>query len=271
MRIPLGSSVPFFPALVLAAGLLPAGASRADRRARLSRPSCSTPSRGCRTKSRSRCASTRARSCWWSIPPASAASRPSTRGWRRCTASTGRAGWWCWASRRTISPRRPAATRRSPTSAKTPSASSFRCSRNQRCAGADANPLFKQLAQPSGTTPKWNFYKYLIGRDGKVVDTYSSMTAPDDRALRAGDREAAWAQRRWRRRPRNLQQARTSHKRLRIAREPARRSRAHTVSGHESPDRFSCCEVFRAHAARLKSRGDSSPPPSLPPSRRGAS
>lgn len=49
--------------------------------------------------------------------------------------------------------------------------------------GPDASPLFKQLAQLSGTTPKWNFYKYLIGRDGKVVDSYSSMTAPDDRAF----------------------------------------------------------------------------------------
>ncbi|MEJ7686312.1 MAG: glutathione peroxidase [Variovorax sp.] len=49
--------------------------------------------------------------------------------------------------------------------------------------GAEANPLFKQLAQLSGTTPKWNFYKYLIGRDGKVIDAYSSMTAPDDRSF----------------------------------------------------------------------------------------
>lgn len=49
--------------------------------------------------------------------------------------------------------------------------------------GPDASPLFKQLAQISGTTPKWNFYKYLIGRDGKVVDAYSSLTAPDDRAF----------------------------------------------------------------------------------------
>src|SRR6476620_4362479 len=34
--------------------------------------------------------------------------------------------------------------------------------------GIDANPLFKDLAKASGTTPKWNFYKYLIGRDGQV-------------------------------------------------------------------------------------------------------
>ena len=49
--------------------------------------------------------------------------------------------------------------------------------------GIDANPLFKELAKTSGTTPKWNFYKYLIGRDGKVIDSYSSMTAPDDRSF----------------------------------------------------------------------------------------
>ncbi|MGJ7495004.1 glutathione peroxidase [Variovorax sp. RT4R15] len=49
--------------------------------------------------------------------------------------------------------------------------------------GPEANPLFKQLAQVSGTTPKWNFYKYLIGRDGKVVESYSSTTAPDDRGF----------------------------------------------------------------------------------------
>jgi glutathione peroxidase len=49
--------------------------------------------------------------------------------------------------------------------------------------GADANPLFKELAQASGTTPKWNFYKYLIARDGKVVESYSSMTSPDDRGF----------------------------------------------------------------------------------------
>jgi len=49
--------------------------------------------------------------------------------------------------------------------------------------GADANDLFKQLARASGTTPKWNFYKYLIARDGTVVDSYSSLTTPEDRAF----------------------------------------------------------------------------------------
>lgn len=49
--------------------------------------------------------------------------------------------------------------------------------------GADAHPFFRQLAQATGTAPKWNFYKYLIGRDGRIVESYSSMTSPDSRDL----------------------------------------------------------------------------------------
>jgi glutathione peroxidase len=49
--------------------------------------------------------------------------------------------------------------------------------------GDNANPLFAELSKASGTRPKWNFYKYLVGRNGQVIDSYSSMTAPDDRGL----------------------------------------------------------------------------------------
>ena len=49
--------------------------------------------------------------------------------------------------------------------------------------GAEASPLFRQLAQLSGTAPRWNFHKYLLGRDGRLVDQYSSLTAPDNKGL----------------------------------------------------------------------------------------
>ncbi|MET0312540.1 MAG: glutathione peroxidase [Burkholderiaceae bacterium] len=49
--------------------------------------------------------------------------------------------------------------------------------------GTDAHPFFRQLAQATGTAPKWNFYKYLVARDGRIVESYSSMTAPDSRDL----------------------------------------------------------------------------------------
>ncbi|OQW90206.1 MAG: glutathione peroxidase [Rhodoferax ferrireducens] len=54
--------------------------------------------------------------------------------------------------------------------------------------GAERNPLFAQLAQATGTAPKWNFYKYLIDRNGKIIDSYSSMTSPSSRSL-VGDIE----------------------------------------------------------------------------------
>jgi glutathione peroxidase len=46
--------------------------------------------------------------------------------------------------------------------------------------GADAHPLFKWIAEKGGFLgrPHWNFYKYLIGPDGRFVDWYSSITAP---------------------------------------------------------------------------------------------
>ncbi|QWD98419.1 glutathione peroxidase [Polynucleobacter sp. MG-5-Ahmo-C2] len=44
--------------------------------------------------------------------------------------------------------------------------------------GSNPNPLFKMLIAKTGTTPKWNFYKYLIDRNGNFVDSYGSMTKP---------------------------------------------------------------------------------------------
>ncbi|MEO1576544.1 MAG: glutathione peroxidase [Pseudomonadota bacterium] len=44
----------------------------------------------------------------------------------------------------------------------------------------DAHPFFDQLAAASGTYPKWNFHKFLIGRDGKVITEFSPRTQPED-------------------------------------------------------------------------------------------
>lgn len=45
--------------------------------------------------------------------------------------------------------------------------------------GDDANALFKQLAEKSGSAPRWNFHKYLIAPDGQTVYSFGTFTKPD--------------------------------------------------------------------------------------------
>ncbi|EWH09262.1 glutathione peroxidase [Catenovulum agarivorans DS-2] len=51
--------------------------------------------------------------------------------------------------------------------------------------GSDANPFYKKLIEAADTSPKWNFYKYLIDKNGQFVDVYSSRTEPLDSKLEA--------------------------------------------------------------------------------------
>jgi glutathione peroxidase len=50
--------------------------------------------------------------------------------------------------------------------------------------GKDAHPLYKFLSDKSqngvvSSIPKWNFHKYLIDKNGKIVDYYYSITKPN--------------------------------------------------------------------------------------------
>jgi len=46
--------------------------------------------------------------------------------------------------------------------------------------GGDAHPMYKWMAdQVGGETPRWNFYKYLVDPDGRVVALFPSRTTPD--------------------------------------------------------------------------------------------
>jgi glutathione peroxidase len=44
----------------------------------------------------------------------------------------------------------------------------------------EAHPFFVELAAASGTYPRWNFHKYLIGRDGRLIRDFSPSTRPYD-------------------------------------------------------------------------------------------
>ncbi|KRG43933.1 cobalamin ABC transporter permease [Stenotrophomonas panacihumi] len=49
--------------------------------------------------------------------------------------------------------------------------------------GAEATPLYQRLTTATGVAPGWNFHKYLIARDGRVVAQFPSKIKPDDPAL----------------------------------------------------------------------------------------
>jgi glutathione peroxidase len=57
-------------------------------------------------------------------------------------------------------------------------------------AGAAQSPIYANLQKQSGELPAWNFSKYLVGKDGKVVKFYKSGVKPEDPGLRK-DIEAA--------------------------------------------------------------------------------
>lgn len=42
-----------------------------------------------------------------------------------------------------------------------------------------ASPLFDGLARATGERPKWNFHKYLVGRDGRTVASFASRVDPE--------------------------------------------------------------------------------------------
>lgn len=51
--------------------------------------------------------------------------------------------------------------------------------------GKDMHPLYQWLTTSDKTDDevKWNFHKYLIGKDGKIVRDFAPTVKPDDAAL----------------------------------------------------------------------------------------
>src|SRR5450755_2979000 len=46
--------------------------------------------------------------------------------------------------------------------------------------GSDIAPLYEYLTKSTGGDIKWNFTKFLIGKDGAIVSRYESAVKPDD-------------------------------------------------------------------------------------------
>lgn len=64
----------------------------------------------------------------------------------------------------------------------------FRIMEKTKVRGGDKHPVYvflsdRKLNGKVGTAPLWNFYKYLLGRDGKVIEVFSSMVSPTSQEL----------------------------------------------------------------------------------------
>jgi glutathione peroxidase len=60
--------------------------------------------------------------------------------------------------------------------------------------GPDAHPFYRWAAKHlgPGSSPRWNFHKYLISSDGRLVQWFSTPTSPTSRnVLRAIEKELA--------------------------------------------------------------------------------
>ena len=62
---------------------------------------------------------------------------------------------------------------------------SFPMTSIQKIKGDQAHPLYKWIALNTSVIgqPRWNFHKFLIGKDGKIINWFSSMTSPTSDGL----------------------------------------------------------------------------------------
>jgi glutathione peroxidase len=52
-----------------------------------------------------------------------------------------------------------------------------------RVTKANADPMYRTLGELAGEYPSWNFHKYLLDRQGRLVGSYPTAMEPDDTRL----------------------------------------------------------------------------------------
>ncbi len=57
----------------------------------------------------------------------------------------------------------------------------FPMAAKEHVVGGNAHPLYRWIAEQlgEGGAPRWNFHKYLIGKDGSLLEAWGSRTAPE--------------------------------------------------------------------------------------------
>ena len=71
----------------------------------------------------------------------------------------------------------------------------FPMTAKQKVVGADAHALYQWIAQEAGegAAPKWNFHKYLIGKDGSLQGAWPSRVRPGLERDHRRDREGCFS------------------------------------------------------------------------------
>ena len=59
----------------------------------------------------------------------------------------------------------------------------FPCLKKTRVAKRNADPIYQTLGKIAGEFPEWNFHKYIINREGKLVASFASRIKPQSEAV----------------------------------------------------------------------------------------
>ena len=60
---------------------------------------------------------------------------------------------------------------------------SFDLTKKNNVVGSEVHPFFEWLDKSYNAKPKWNFYKFVINKDGKLENHFSSMIVPSSAKL----------------------------------------------------------------------------------------
>lgn len=60
---------------------------------------------------------------------------------------------------------------------------SFPIVQKEKVKGNEAHPFYLWVKEEKDVAPKWNFYKIIIGKNGEILDYFSSMTKPDSKKI----------------------------------------------------------------------------------------
>jgi len=60
----------------------------------------------------------------------------------------------------------------------------FLVTSKEKVKGEQAHPFYIWAKEETGNAPIWNFYKYIIGKDGKIIDYFVPLTKPSSQKIK---------------------------------------------------------------------------------------